>query len=302
MLTARSVIERHIACFPGVHSFGKGNPMGLLRSPSTRCLLLAAALLLPRAASATSLGAMLNTTGTNTMSVQLLIQCSGNALVCAFAGLGGSGYNQTQTSTLSGTSGLFTDDVADTLQLSSDAAGTTDLLSVTGTNVTFTGLNTTLTGGPSSVTVSSLVSDATNAGLASILGYSLPGPQAGIPFSMSGAGALSIGANGVTNAPNIPTISLAPTPVNTLGTFVSLGDPDVDLYPNFQIQNLRGNFQSITTTITLGVTIRITLRATFTLNLIGESLTQIPEPASLGLVGLGIAGFGFATQRRGKRS
>jgi hypothetical protein len=236
------------------------------------------------------------------MSLQLLIQCSGNAFVCAFVGLGGSGYNQTQTSTLSGTSGLYTDDVLDTLQLSSDSAGTTDLLSLTGTNVTFTGLNATLTGGPTSVTVSSLVSNATNAGLASILGYSLPGPQAGIAFSMSGAGAVSIGASGVTNAPNIATIALDPTPVDTLGTFVSLGDPDVDLYPDFQIQNLRGNFQSITTTATFGANILITLRATFTLNLIGESLTQIPEPASLGLVGLGFAGFGLAAHRRGKRS
>ena len=271
--------------------------MSFLRSLS---LLAASALLLPSSASATSLGALLATTGTSTLSVQLQIQCSG--LPCAFIGLGGSGYNQTQTSTLTGSSGLFSDDVADTIQLSSDAGGTADLLTLSGTNITFTGLSSLLTGAGTSITVSSLVASATNAGLASVLSYALPGAPQSIAFSMSGPGALSIGASGATNSPNFPTINLAPTAVTALGTFVNAGDPDTDLYPDFAIQNLRGAFQSLTTTATLGANIMVTLRATFTVNLIGESLTQIPEPASIGLVALGVAGFGVATRRRGRRA
>ena len=271
--------------------------MRLLRSLS---LLAASALLLPSSASATSLGAVLSTTGTNTLAVQLQIQCTGG-FVCSLIGLG-SGYNQTQTSTLTGSSGLFSDDLADTVQLSSDAGGTADLLTLSGTNITFTGLSGLLTGAGTSITVSSLVASATNAGLASVLSYALPSAPQSIAFSMSGPGALSIGASGATNSPNFPTINLAPTAVTALGTFVNAGDPDTDLYPDFAIQNLRGAFQSLTTTATLGANIFVTLRATFTVNLIGESLTQIPEPASIGLVALGVTGFGVATRRRGRRA
>jgi hypothetical protein len=271
--------------------------MRFLRSMS---LLAASALLLPSSASATSLGALLATSGVNTLAVQLQLQCSG--LLCGFVGLGGSGYNQTQTSTLTGSSGLFSDDVADTIQLSSNAAGTADLLTLSGTNITFTGLNSLLTGAGTSITVSSLVAYATNSGLASVLSYDLLSPPQSIGFTMTGPGALSIGASGTTNSPNFPVINLAPTTVTAPGTFVNAGDPDTDLYPNFAIQNLRGAFQSLTTTATLGVTIFVTLRATFTVNLIGESLTQIPEPASIGMVALGVAGFGVATRRRGKRT
>lgn len=259
-------------------------------------LVAAVLLLLPVSSSATPLGAILTTSGTNTLSVFLRIECSG--FLCAFIG-GTTPYpGQTQTSTLSGSTGLFVDDAPDSLQFSSDAAGTQDLLSLAGSDITFTGLNTTLTGGPANVTVSNLVAGSLNAGLASILGYDLNSPPQAINFAMSGANALVFAASGTTNAPNLPAIALGGTPVDSLGTFAFLGDPDNDLYPDFAIQNLRGAFQTLTTTATLGVTLRITLRATFTLNLVGESLTQVPEPASFAMVGLGLAAFAAAARRR----
>lgn len=268
--------------------------MKLVRLLSGVSLVAALSLLsLPREASAVQLGAMLATTGTNTISIFLRIECSGS--LCSAIG-GSTPYpGQTQTSNLTGTSGLFVDDLADTIQFSSDLAGTTDLLSLNGSNITFTGLNTLLTGGPSAVTASNLVASAADAGVGTAVpGFDLFAAPQNINFSTS----LSIGASMTTNAPNFPTLSLAPVPVAAVGTFQNLGDTDTDLFPDFGIQNLRGAFQTLTATNTLGVTIRITLRATFTLNLIGESLTAIPEPASILFVGLGLAGFGVAAQRR----
>jgi hypothetical protein len=268
----------------------------VLRSRLGRLALAASLFLLPTSASATALGAVLTTTGVNTLSIFLRIQCSG--LLC-FAIGGSTPYaGQTQTSTLSGTVGLWVDDTADTLQFSSDAGGTADLLNLTGTNITFTGLNTTLTGGPSNVTVSNLVTTSINAGLASVLGLDLNTPPQSIPFSMTGANALQLTAGGVTNAPNLPVIALGGTPVDSQGTLV-FTDPDTDLMPDFLIQNLRGAFQTLTSTATLGVTLAITLRATFTLNFIGESLMAVPEPASFALVALGVGSFALAARRRG---
>ena len=269
--------------------------MRLLRSLFAGSLVTLAGLAaLP--ASATSLGAVLATNaGTNTLALQVQIQCSG--AICSFIGLGGAGYNQTRTSTLSGTTGLWSDDVADTIQFSSDAAGTADLLSVTGTNVTFTGLSSLLTGnGGSTITVSNLAAYAVDAAVASVLAYDLLAAPQAIGFSTTA----TIGADGTTNSPNLPTISLTPAPVPVTGTFVSLGDNDADLKPEFEIQNLRGAFQSLTSTVTFGSTLHITLRATFTLNFVGESLTQVPEPASFGLVALGLGSFALAA--RGRRT
>lgn len=269
--------------------------MRLLRSLLHRGPLAAALLALSGSASAAPIVANMSTSGTNTLSVQLLIQCSG--ALCGFIGLGGAGYNQTQTSTLTGTTGLLVDDTTDNLQFSTDVAGTTDLLSLTGSNITFTGLNALLTGGGTSVTVSGLTAGALNAGLANLAGLDLISPPQAIAFGMSGANALNFVASGVTNAPNIPTIGFGPLLVDSLSTLQHT-DPDTDLFPNFAIQNLRGSFQSLSTTVTLGQTIRITLRATFTLNFVGESTTAVPEPASFALVGLGLAAFGLAAHRR----
>lgn len=261
-----------------------------------RWLVAAASLfLLPVSASATPVGAILTTSGTNTFSVFIRIECSG--LLC-FAIGGSTPYSgQTQTSTISGTTGLFVDDSGDSLQFSSDG-GSADLMSLTGTDVTFTGFNTTITGGPSNVTISNLVAGSLNAGLADILGFDLNSPPQAINFAMTGINALTFTAGGVTNAPNLPTIELGGTQVDSQGTFVFLGDPDNDQYLDFEIQNLRGAFQTLTSTSTLGVTLRITLRATFTLNFVGESLQQIPEPASFAMMGLGLAAFGLAARRR----
>lgn len=250
---------------------------------------------MPRDASATTMAAMLSTDpgATNTLSIFLRIQCSG--FLCFGVG-GNTPYpGQTQTSTLTGTSGLYVDDVADTIQFSTDAAGTLDLLSLTGTNITFTGLNGTITGGPTTVTASNLVAQAINAGIGTaVAGFDLNAPPQSIPFNTT----LDIGASMTTNAPNFPTLDLAPVPVASQGTFHNLGDPNNDLYLDFAIENLRGAFQTLTSTATLGVTLSVTLRATFTLNLVGQSLTQIPEPASILFVGLGISGFALAAKRR----
>jgi hypothetical protein len=271
--------------------------MGFLRSFSARCGIAAAAaasFVLPLSASALPVGAVLNTTGVNTFAVTLRIECSGFA--CGLAGFG-SPYQQTQTSTLTGTTGIYADDTADSLQFSSDSAGTLNLLSLTGTNVVFTGLPAAV-GGPN-VTVSNLVAGAINAGLAGILGFDLNSPPQAIAFATSGVGALQIGATATTSSAQFANLVLAPVPVNALGTFLYTGDGDNDDFPEFAIQNLRGTFQSLTSTTTiLGTTIRVTLRATFTLNFAGESFTLIPEPASFAMVGLGLMGFAFAAKRR----
>ena len=100
--------------------------------------------------------------------------------------------------------------------------------------------------------MSSLTAGSLNAGLATLAGLDLTSPPQAIAFAMSGANALNFVAAGVTNAPNIPVIAFGPTLVDFLGT-LSHTDPDADLFPNFAIQNLRGSFQSLTTTVTLGV-------------------------------------------------
>ena len=272
-----------------------------LRSTIGRLLLAGGVLSLSTAASAASFPTLASTTvaGPNTLALTLRIECSGFA--CAFIGLG-SAYQQTQTSTLSGTTGLRPDDTADTIQFSTDAGGTANLMSLDGTSITFTGLNSTITGGGTSVTVdlSSGTNGvyATSAGLGSIPGFNILTPTQNIGFSLTGANGISVGANATTNAPNFATINLTPTLVDSLGTFQYFGDVDSDNYPEFGVQNLRGAFAYMSSTVTLSQTIRITMRATFTLNFKGESTTPVPEPGSLLLVAGGLAGFGAAAIRK----
>jgi hypothetical protein len=272
-----------------------------LRSSIGRLLLAGAALTLSTTASAASFPTIASTTvaGPNTLALTLRIECSGFA--CSFIGLG-SPYQQTQTSTLSGTTGLRPDDTADSIRFSTDAGGTADLMSLDGTSITFTGLNSTITGGGTSVTVDLSTGTngvyATTAGLGSIPGFDIFTPPQSIAFSLLGANGMTVGANATTNAPNFATINLTPTLVDSLGTFQYFGDTDTDVFPEFGVQNLRGAFAFMSTTVTLSQTIRITMRATFTLNFRGESTTPIPEPGSLLLVGGGLAGFGAAAVRR----
>lgn len=272
-----------------------------LRSSIGRLLLAGAALTLSTTASANSFPTLASTTvaGPNSLALTLRIECSG--VLCSFIGLG-SPYEQTKTSTLSGTTGLRPDDTADTIRFSTDAAGTADLMSLDGTSITFTGLNGTLTGGGTSVTVDLSTGTngvyATTAGLGSIPSFDIFTPPQSIAFSLLGANGMTVGANATTNAPNFATINLTPTLVDSLGTFQYFGDTDTDVFPEFGIQNLRGAFAFMSTTVTLSQTIRITMRATFTLNFKGESTTPIPEPGSLLLVGGGLAGFGAAAVRR----
>ncbi|MCC6640778.1 MAG: PEP-CTERM sorting domain-containing protein [Deltaproteobacteria bacterium] len=272
-----------------------------LRSMLGRLLLAGGALTLSTAASAASFPTIASTTvaGPNTLALTLRIECSGFA--CSFIGLG-SPYQQTQTSTLSGTTGLRPDDTADTIRFSTDAAGTTDLMSLDGTSITFTGLNSTVTGGGTTVTINLSTGAngvfASSAGLGSISGFDILTPPQSIGFSLTGANAISVGANATTDAPNFPTFNLTPTLVDSLGTFQYFGDSDSDVFPEFGVQNLRGAFAFMSSTVTFGQTIRITMRATFTLNFKGESTTPIPEPGSLLLVAGGLAGFGAAAVRR----
>lgn len=210
----------------------------------------------------------------NSVSLRVRITCSGS--LCGVVGFG-SAYDQTQTSTLSGTVGGYLDPGV-SFQPSSDLAGTTDLLSLTGTNITFPAIPVI-----GAVTTTSISVFANNA------------PSSAVP-ALSFAG-YQIGANVLTTNTTIPSINLPASPVNALGTLVSLGDTDFDTNPEFQLQNVRGAFNFVSQTAISGVTIRATFWATFTLNMLGEA-RPIPEPTSLLLVGGGLIGFGTAAARR----
>ncbi len=229
---------------------------------------------------------------TNTLQVRVRLTCSGS--LCGLAGFG-SPYDQTQTSTLTGTAGSYIDDTANTIQFSSDAGGTTDLAALTGSNITFAGIPVL-----GNVSTTSISVYATNAPVSNVAGMDLrippDSPLDSYALAMAG---YSLGANITTNNGTLPSISLPPTPINAVGTLVELGDGDLDLKPSFQVQNLRGAFSVISSTAVSGVTINATFWATFTLNLIGEATQQIvPEPTSFLLVGAGLVGFGAAASRR----
>lgn len=228
----------------------------------------------------------------NQMSVRVRLTCSGS--LCGLAGFG-SAYDQTQTSQLTGTTGSYIDDSADTIRFSSDAAGTTGLASLTGSNITFASIPVL-----GNVTTTSISVFATNAPVANVAGMDLrippDSPLSSYALAMAG---YNLGANITTNNGTLPSISLPATPINAVGNLVEIGDGDLDLRPEFRVQNLRGAFSVVSSTAVSGVTINATFWATFTLNLIGEATQQIvPEPASFLLVGAGLAGFGAAAARR----
>jgi len=231
------------------------------------------------------------TSGTNTLSLRVRLTCSGS--LCGLVGFG-SAYDQTQTSTLSGSTGSYLDDGANTIRFSSDAAGTTDLLTLTGSNVTFSGIPVL-----GNVTTTSIAVSANNAPVSGAAGMDLRIP----PESPLSSYALSflgyeIGAAVTTDNGTLPSIDLPPTPIDAIGTLVELGDADLDNKPELAVQDLRGAFSVTSSTAISGVTINAQFWATFTLNLIGESVQQIPEPASFLLVGGGLLGFGIAASRR----
>ncbi len=229
---------------------------------------------------------------TNQVSLRVRLTCTGS--LCSLAGFG-SPYDQTQVSQLSGNVGSYIDDSANTIRFSSDAGGTTDLLNLTGTNVTFAGIPVL-----GNVTTLSINVFSNNAPVSNVAGMDLrippDSPLSSYALALAGYG---IGANITTNNATLPSISLPATPINANGTLVELGDGDLDNKPSFRVQNLNGALQVVSSTSVSGVTINATFWATFTLNLIGEATQQIiPEPASFLLVGTGLLGFGVAAARR----
>lgn len=226
---------------------------------------------------------------TNTVSLRVRLTCTGS--LCGLVGFG-SAYDQTQTSTLTGGSGSYIDTGADTIRFSSDAGGTTDLADFMGTNVTFAGIPVL-----GNVTTTSINVYAADAPVSNVPGMDLTYP----PLSSYGLSFLNymIGASVTTNNGTLPSLDLPPSPINTVGNLVELGDTNANDRPEFRVQNLRGAFSVNSSTAISGVTINATFWATFTLNLIGESdQAFIPEPASFLLVGGGLLGFGVAAARR----
>jgi len=250
---------------------------------------------IPREASATPASGMLGTVAAlqNTLDIQLALQCTG--MICP--ALTGFPYNQVQTSTLAGGTGLYVDDSADTMQLSTDLAGALNHLGAMGSNVVFTavppdGLN---------VTAFNIVMGMVTAGLASVPGLDLSVNGSGtFPFAFSTNPVGGIQAN--TSSANFPVLGAPGAMIS--GTLVHLPDGTINGpngLPDFMIQNLVGQFSLVTTSYAQGNpalgTISITILGAVTMNLAGE-LTAIPEPASILFVGLGVAGFGLAAQRR----
>jgi hypothetical protein len=261
--------------------------------------LLGAVVLAPGLASAVQIvpipvTAAVSTTGTNTAALRVRLTCSG--ALCSLAGFG-SPFDQTQTSTLTGGGNLYMDDSANTVQFSSDAAGTLGLASFVGSNVTFTGIPVL-----GNVTTTSITVFTTNAPVTPVAGMDLRFPPDDVlnnyPITVTG---YNVGANVLTSNTTLPSISLPATPINMVGNLVEQGDGDLDLQPSFAIQNLRGAFQFTSSTSISGVTINATFWATFTLNMAGEAAQAfVPEPASGLLVGVGILGFAASAWRRRK--
>lgn len=258
----------------------------------TRLGLTAAALsllLLPGSALANSINiawATDNSVGTLTNQAQLNLRvaCSGNSTICSAAGLMSAYQSNTATSFLTGTATSDADETADTLSLYGFTA--------TGTNILFTGIPSGIqAGGVGEVFNIALTS--LNSVTSALAGYTIDQTDAqSIAVSYSGM-EWSISAN--TNVAAIASLDLASGPIiSATGTFVEVG---TNTNPEFELRDLKGQFQLLTGTVLSGANIAITFRATFTLNLKGLG-PVIPEPGTFALLGVGLLAFGAAAVRR----
>lgn len=258
----------------------------------SRLGLIAAAfslLLLPGSALANPVGitwATDNTVGTlvNQTQLNLRVACSGNSTICSAAGLMSAYQSNTATSALTGTASSDADEFLDTLSFYGFTA--------TGTNVLLTGIPTGIQPGGIGE-VSNIVLSAINSVTSVLSGYTIDqtdGQSIGVSYS-----GMDWAIAATTNVSAIPSLNLASGPIiSATGTFAEVG---TNAAPEFELRDLKGQFQLLTGTVLSGANIAITFRATFTLNLKGIA-PAIPEPGTFALLGGGLLAFAAAARRR----
>jgi len=241
-------------------------------------------LLLPSGASAIQIDWTTdNTIGPNQAQLQIRVACSGSSLICSGAGLSSAYQSALETSQLTGSGTSEADAVLETLSF--------DSFSASGTDVIFTMVPTAIQPGGNAL-VSDILLSAINAVTSALPGFTLDQDGQSISVSFSGWN-WAVSAN--TNVSAIGALALESGPIiSGTGTFVEVGTNGA---PEFELQNLRGNFQLLTGTSLSGANIAVTFRATFTLNLRGVA-AAIPEPGTFALLGGGILAFAAAAARR----